>query len=221
MSEYIVGIILAAGQSRRMGRNKLALPFGDTTIGGASLAAVLSSSVDHVIVVKNPADQEEWLQPAAEYDAKWSCAVSEQAHLGQSFSLKTGLKAAEGKGATAAVILLADTPFIQTEFIQYLLHTYKESKAGFVASCVGGSPQPPVLFAKKMFGKLKKLGGDRGAGALIRDPSFAKEGVFLSIKDETMLLDIDTKKQYEQAVRRRENGCVDAGTDGSMAARNA
>lgn len=51
-SPYLIGVFLAAGKSRRMGQNKLALPLKGENIGSLSLKTALSSRLDHVLVVE-------------------------------------------------------------------------------------------------------------------------------------------------------------------------
>lgn len=51
-SPYIIGVFLAAGKSKRMGQNKLALPLKGETIGSLSLKNALLSRLDHVLIIE-------------------------------------------------------------------------------------------------------------------------------------------------------------------------
>ncbi|MET1032211.1 NTP transferase domain-containing protein [Domibacillus tundrae] len=219
MSGPVIGILLAAGNSRRMGTNKLALPLGDTTIGSASLKSALSSTLDHVIIVQKKEDEAQWIHPAFFKKENWSQAACEDAFRGQAHSLAAGLKAAEEMGAQAAVILLADQPFAGSRLIDQVIDTYKEKGASFVASRFNGTPRPPVLFSSRLFPVLQGLQGDRGAGSLLKQPSFAHKGMMIDVEMARPFFDIDTKHDYEQVVRRGWDGCVNAGADVRLAAR--
>lgn len=218
MSGPVVGVLLAAGNSRRMGTNKLALPLGNVTIGSASLEAALSSTLDHVIIVQKKEDEASWVCSAFLKKENWSQIVCEDASHGQAHSLAAGLKAVEEMEAEAAVVLLADQPFIDFGLIDQLIETYKKTGAPFVASRFNGTPRPPVLFSSRLFPLLQGLRGDKGAGNLLKQPSFAKKGIMIDVETARSFFDIDTKHDYEKAVRRRWNGCVNASADVCLAA---
>ncbi|WP_052712281.1 NTP transferase domain-containing protein [Domibacillus indicus] len=219
MNSPIIGILLAAGSSRRMGENKLLLPLGDTTIGGATLRAALSSRLDHVVVVRKKEEEACWIQPDFLRERNWSQTVCKDASRGQAYSLAAGLKAAENAGAGAAVILLADQPFVNSSLINELIDMYNARKPAFVSSRFHDIARPPVLFSRHLFAELQKLEGDRGAGNLLKQPSFACRGIMIERKRDYSFFDIDTKKDYKEAVRRERNGgCVNGDINICLAA---
>ncbi|OES46459.1 NTP transferase domain-containing protein [Domibacillus iocasae] len=218
MNGPVVGILLAAGSSRRMGADKLALPLGDTTIGGASLEAALSSMLDHVIIVQKK-EEARWIHSAFLKKEKWSQAGCKDAVRGQAHSLAAGLKAAEKMDASAVVVLLADQPFVDFRLVDHMTEMHKETPSLFVASRFNGTPRPPVLFSKRLFPMLQGLQGDRGAGSLLKQPSFGRKGAMVDVETARLFLDIDTKHDYEQVMRRGWDGCFNASADVCLAAR--
>jgi molybdenum cofactor cytidylyltransferase len=119
----IVGIYLAAGQSTRMGSDKLRLPLGSIHLGSYALAAALRSSLDYVWVIVNDIAVD-WMDSTFYQDPirrKWSVINCPEARLGQAYSLRCGIQAALAMEATAVMLLLADQPFITSEMINELI----------------------------------------------------------------------------------------------------
>ncbi|WHX47220.1 nucleotidyltransferase family protein [Paenibacillus woosongensis] len=196
----IVGIYLAAGQSTRMGSDKLQLPVGSMRLGNFALAAALSSKLDYVVVIRNDAAGD-WMDDAFYRDPikqKWSVIYCPEACLGQSYSLRCGVKAALAMEAAAAMILLADQPLITDKMINELLTYFQtqqqaNSSIGFTAASYEGLPRPPVIFAQQMFPELLKVQGDRGAGHLIRKEG---TGICLDFPIPDLFMDVDDAEDY-------------------------
>ncbi|MEK3916485.1 nucleotidyltransferase family protein [Paenibacillus sp. FSL H7-0331] len=192
----IVGIYLAAGQSTRMGSNKLRLPLGPMNLGNYALAAALSSNLDYVLVVSNEVaadwiDHTFYLNPI---HRKWSVIRCSEAHVGQAHSLRCGVQAALAVEAAAVMILLADQPFITKEMINELLIRFqKNTNLGFVASRYDGLARPPVIFAQRMFPELLRLQNDQGARHLIRKES---SGICIDFAIPGLFMDVDTADDY-------------------------
>ncbi|WP_031405792.1 xanthine dehydrogenase accessory protein PucB [Geobacillus vulcani] len=193
----IAAIYLAAGQSRRMGTDKRALPWGDETLGAAGLKAALRSRLAPVIVVVPPDDALAWL-PAELRDHE-NCRFARCADhcRGQAHSLACGLQVAIAEGADAAAVLLADQPFVTSETIEVLADLYRRHRPDYVAFTRFGTPMPPVIFGKRMFPSLLTLKGDAGGRALFGHSCWRG---LLYEGDEIAGIDIDTKDDYEHAV---------------------
>ncbi|MDQ0206736.1 nucleotidyltransferase family protein [Alkalicoccobacillus murimartini] len=200
----VFGIILAAGQSRRMGQDKLLLPIGQSTIGGSVLNEALQSDLDHIFIITKSEQDVSWMYPSGDQtneSNKWSSVVCQDSHLGQSYSLKCGIKEAEKHEVDAVMILLADQPFVEKKLINQLIHTFNQSEDNqFAASRVHGIAQPPVIFAKETFPILKELKGDKGAGYLLKPTSPMMNGHYVDCLDPHMLRDIDTPEEYHHSI---------------------
>jgi len=146
----IIGIYLAAGQSTRMGSNKLQLPLGNMSLGNYALAAALNSRLDYVRVITNDV-MADWMDSTFYRDPikqKWSKMYCPEAHLGQAYSLRCGIRAALALEVRAVMILLADQPLITSEMINELLIRYQMEWANhipYVASSCDGLARPPVF----------------------------------------------------------------------------
>lgn len=197
----IAAIYLAAGQSRRMGADKRALPWGDGTLGAAGLKAALRSCLAPVIVVIPPSDTLAWLPDALLGHDKCRLVRCAACHRGLAHSLACGLRRAMEERADAAAVLLADQPFVTSDTINALAGLYRRHRPDYVAFARFGTPMPPVIFGKQMFPSLLSLKGDAGGRALLRDPHWRG---LLYEGGETASLDIDTKDDYKHAVIVRE-----------------
>ena len=121
----IIGIYLAAGKSRRMGRNKLSLAVGKMALGSLALDTAVQSSLDEICVVVNGIDDLSWMPERLKGHEKCKVVKCTDADEGLSASLRCGIEYAKGVGASAIVILLADQPFITIRMIDEMLACLK------------------------------------------------------------------------------------------------
>lgn len=200
----IVGLVLAAGQSSRMGTKKLSLPAGAMPLGSHALHAALASQLDRVLVVTQQEDPLDWIDSALFADdvrSRWCHIPCADAARGQAHSLCCGLQAADQQQADAVLILLADQPFVTTELINELIRHYKQAQQerhpnSYIAACLHGKPRPPVLFSYQALPLLMQLEGDVGARRLLRSGS-SLQGKWIECDDPRLFLDVDTREDYE------------------------
>ncbi len=188
----IIGIYLAAGESKRMGMDKRYLPYHQLPLGSIALNEALESQLNHTIVVTRTEDSLDWHQ--CKSSEKWSRVDCLRASDGQGFSIQCGLKKAIKAKADAVMILLADQPFIKREVINILIDSYKkEPGCFFIAAGKRQIPMPPVLFSSQCFPYLQKLQGDQGARKIIRGKLFNK-GKIIDFHDPLLFFDVDTEE---------------------------
>ncbi|WP_088014011.1 NTP transferase domain-containing protein [Gottfriedia acidiceleris] len=209
----IIAILLAAGSSKRMGQNKISLPLGNSTIGSFGLRKFINSNIDHVYVVTKENDSLNWISNdllQKPYNDFWTHVPCKSANMGQSYSLKCGLKAALKTKPIGIMILLADQPFLSIQTINELHQNYlnrvsKNSTIPFLAASFHGVPRPPIIFSSNTVPDLFMLNGDEGARAIIRNhPNL--EGLLVEFGNKWDFFDIDTKETYEVAKRNEHNG---------------
>jgi molybdenum cofactor cytidylyltransferase len=183
----IAALVLAAGQSRRMGQaNKLLAPVDDRPMIAHAVDAMLASHADPVIVVTG--HQAEAVRAAlGERPVIWT--HNPDYALGLSSSLAAGL-AALPEDAEGVVIGLGDMPRITAAQIDRLIAAFNplEGRA-IVVPTVRGKRGNPVLFATRFVPEMRAIGGDVGARHLIGE--HAEEVVEIEF-DGDVLLDIDT-----------------------------
>jgi molybdenum cofactor cytidylyltransferase len=184
----VAALVLAAGQSRRMGeRNKLLATVDGRPLVSHMVDAALASRAEPVIVVTG--------HQADEVRAALGERAVEVVHnpdyaQGLSTSLKAGL-AALPEDAEGVLIGLGDMPRISAAQIDRLIAAFNplEGRAICVPT-VRGKRGNPVLFATRFASEMREVGGDVGARHLIG--MHDDEVVEIEMEDDAALLDIDT-----------------------------
>ncbi|MDL4841009.1 nucleotidyltransferase family protein [Aquibacillus rhizosphaerae] len=206
MKQYeSVGILLAAGKSSRMGKNKLYLPINQDTIGSKSLETAISSNLNHTLIISKSSDQLGWLNTNQLNDNranKWSQVTCLDSYKGQSYSIKTGVKAASKLNARFIIIMLADQPLITVKMINELIAKYKsatrkKAQVDYVVSRVNGTAIPPILFSSDFYPSLLELQGDQGARVVLRNKGKENFGLTVDYDDWSCFHDIDTEDDYK------------------------
>ena len=186
----ISAILLAAGESNRMGQPKQLMPFGQSTIVERTIDNLLNSSVSEIIVVLGYKD-EEIRKTIAGKPIK--IAINPDYQQGMSTSIIAGLKQVD-KRARAVLIALGDQPFVNSQTITSLVEAFIANSRGILIPVYQGRRGNPVIFAIKYKGELLNLKGDVGGREIIkRHPDDVLE---VAVNCEGVLLDIDTMENY-------------------------
>lgn len=189
----VSGIVLAAGEAKRMGLQKLLLDFRGKPVLQWVLEAALISDLKEVICVVR--GQKEVRQRVSLGEDKLRWVTNYHAHQGQSTSLAAGLRAVSPR-SSAALFLVGDQPLIRTELINRMVDLYLRSAAPIVAPVFHGENRNPVLFHRDLFPELLQLTGDRGGRSLI--DKHREKAAFLECDDEAPFLDLDIWPDYER-----------------------
>jgi len=197
----VAAILLAAGQSRRMGRqNKLLAEFGGEPLIRRSAKAALASRASPVIVVTGHMDGKiraalDGLDVTFAHNADYA--------EGLASSLKRGLDAVPADCA-AALIMLADMPAIGTSALDRLLEAFDPAAGrSIVLPTAAGKRGNPVIWAREHFAELQGLTGDTGARHLLAMHEDAVARVEIG---EEALTDVDTPEALEAAGGRLPEG---------------
>lgn len=190
MKHRVAALVLAAGQSRRMGAaNKLLIEIEGVPMVARAAAAALSSAAETTLVVTgHQADA----VGAALAGMTLTLVHNPDHGLGLSASLAAGL-AALPSHIDGAVICLGDMPWIGAAVIDSLIAAF--DPPGGRAICLPthrGKRGNPVLWARCFFAEMQSIEGDRGARELIRKYENAvHESPW---DDDSVLRDIDTPR---------------------------
>ena len=188
-------IYLAAGNSCRMGRNKLALPLGNSFLGCKALQTAIDVGLfEKIFVIIKSDDPLKWILPLEKLESLVFIPIHESTE-GLSASLKKGIEHVMDTGADGAMILLADQPFITKDILRQLGDVFQEkTDCSFVAASYQKIIQPPLVVSKQIFPEFKRLRGDEGARKLFRDTN-EMIGITIEVQKES-LTDIDTYEEY-------------------------
>jgi molybdenum cofactor cytidylyltransferase len=194
------GLILAAGESSRMGRDKALLPWppqppsnaGDTFLSAA--IHLFLDHVDEVLVVagKNHAE----LAPII-YASGAALVINPDPDRGQFSSLQTGLQEVLNRGRDAAMVTLVDRPPVRPETIENLQAAFDIATAKRKWAVIPefeGSHGHPILLGREMLTAF--LSAPHSSNA--RDVGHANQSVieYVSVDDPLVALNVDTPEQY-------------------------
>ena len=192
----ISALILAAGESRRMGKqNKLLLPIGDEALLVKLVTSVCDSDVGQVIVVigheaKKIRRELNELQLNFVYNPNFS--------EGMTTSIKYGVKAVSHE-CDGLLICLGDMPFINTSDINKLIHAYVKNRIKgkdlIVVPVFKRQRGNPVLFSIEFQNNILEHKKESGCKEVImKNPDSVME---IEMDNENMLLDVDTMEDYQ------------------------
>ncbi len=185
------GVVLAAGASQRMGRHKLLLPLDEEPLVRRTVRQVCEAGLGDVLVVLG---READRVRAALAGLPCRYAVNDEYESGMGSSFRV---AVDHLGASdAALIALADQPFVTAAAYQRLLAVYREQAPWIVCARYGTITAPPHVFAHALFPELARL--QHGARPVVA--AHRAQTVIVDLAPE-LLLDIDTPDDYEKAVR--------------------
>lgn len=191
----IWAMILAAGESRRMGRPKLLLPYGRTTIIEAVIRRVVSSRVDEVLVVLGS----RWRTIKRKIEhLPVTTAVNPRYKQGMLSSVVRGI-AALPRRCRAVVIVLGDQPELRPGVVNRLLRAYRQRKKGIIVPVYRGKRGHPFLLDLRYRKEIAALNPEVGLRELLqRHPEDILE---ILVPDANILYDIDNPDDYKKAAR--------------------
>lgn len=198
----VAGVVLAAGRSSRMGRDKALLPVGDDTFLGSAIRTLRAGGCDPVVAVLPPGKGEGRM--AAEVDAaggRWVENPDPEAE--QVDSLRLGLEAL-GEGPGAAIVLPVDFPLAGPEIVRTLIETYRTRPAPIVRPIHHDRPGHPVLFARRLWAELSAPDLERGARDVVH--RHHAEIVDVPVDDRGVVVDVDTPEDFAREVAGRGDG---------------
>ena len=198
MDKKIFGLYLAAGQSSRMGQNKLALLWRGKPLGSFGLQAAIDSKLDRILMVLNPDNINKWAEPLIRHPkvVPLFCPFASE---GQGASIRFGIAEAMERNIDGVVIQLADQPFVSCEILNNLVESFylkkQKSPLNYAGYVHNGLMQPPILFPKSMFPLLKELKGDTGARHILKGRRV--KGLKIKAADYRTFMDVDTPEDLQ------------------------
>jgi molybdenum cofactor cytidylyltransferase len=192
----ILGILLAAGESRRMGSPKQLLPWGDTIVLQRIIDVAAASRLERLELILGHRAGE--IAGRIRLPEKVQSFVNEDYRTGMASSIKCGIRNAPD-GAEAFMLLLGDQPLVEPWLIDQLLEAYRVSTPAIVIPLFEGRRGHPVIFAARLREELLAV-GDQGAREVLH--RHAAEVCEVAVNSVHVLVDMDTPRDYQEAISR-------------------
>lgn len=186
----ITAIILAAGQSTRMGQPKMLLPWGETTVLGKVIATFKDAGVDDVLVVTG--GDREHVEALVNLSARtvFNPDFAKEEMLSSIQAGLSGLK----KGTEAILIGLGDQPQIQEDCIRNIMETFQEREVSIVVPSYMMRRGHPWLVAKSHWDEIRQM----------RSPETMRDFLnrntekirYVAVGNDSIMQDLDTIEDY-------------------------
>lgn len=190
MGNRFSAVILAAGESARLGYDKLSLPLGTETILEHTIAKFLIDSVDEIIIVTGrfiPECRSSITSPKVQW------LHNPDYTLGMSSSVKKGIRRLGGS-SDAVFITPADIPLFRAATVQMMIAAFTPSK--IIIPAYKGKKGHPVLLDIDLARQCLRTQSDKVLYDVIKKNQNAVE--LLPVKDAGIAMDIDTAEDYEE-----------------------
>jgi len=186
----INAVILAAGESRRMGMPKPLLSFDHITFLEQIIAVLRGSNVDGITVVLGA--RAELIRTSVDLSGV-DVVVNKDYQQGQLSSLVKGLQSLPDK-TEASLVCLVDHPFITAAVVNRLVSAFRETHRPIVLPVFEGRRGHPTLFARSLFDELANAPQDKGARHVVA--SNEDKVCEVNVDDRGVLTSIDTPEDY-------------------------
>lgn len=193
MAPRIEGILLAAGESRRMGFPKPLLRVGDEAFIARSAHSMLAILPRLIVVLGAHAER---IRPAVPHGPGIVIVDNPHFEAGQLSSLKVGLGAVS-RDCDGVMVHLADHPLVKPSTFERVVTEFSRGRGAIVIARCAGKRGHPVIFGRAVFRELLEAPEDQGARAVvIRDPARV---IYVDVDDPGVTLDLDTPADVEKA----------------------
>ncbi len=181
----ISAIVLAAGKSARMGRQKMLLPWGETTVLGSVIQTLQRSGVGDIIIVTN--------SEIAKRITHHASRIAINNNGGMLTSLQLGLQA-QKPSAEATLICLGDQPQMEEGSVRAVCQAYSKGKSDLVVPSYQMRRGHPWLVGRALWDEMLAM----REGKSMRDflNAHADEIEYVNLETPSILQDLDTPDDY-------------------------
>ena len=187
----VAGILLAAGTSSRMGSNKLLLELDGESVVRGAVRRALAGGLSPVLVVLG--HEPDTVRQEIE-DLPCRCVLNPLYEQGINASLGRGVEAVPPE-ARAAMVVLADMPFVSPEMIAAMLARYRATTALLVVSDYAGVNAPPIVYDRDLFPELLATTGEGCGREVVRRHRGEAE---VATWPAAALADLDVPEDYDR-----------------------
>ena len=187
----VAGVVLAAGQSIRMGRNKLFVELGGESLLRRAVKRAIDARLEPVLVVVG---HEAERAIAALSSLRCAPVVNDDYARGINSSVRAGIRAVP-PDIDAAVVMLADMPLVSSDMIATVAERYREASAPLVISQYGDVNAPPTLYSRPLFAEFLALEGEGCGKHVVK--RHRHEAAIVSWPPDA-LTDLDVPEEYDR-----------------------
>jgi len=190
----ISAIILAAGQSKRMGRPKMLLPWGKSTVIEHVISTFLNAGIEDIVVVTGGARGQ--VEDAISQYPVRTIHNNDYAAGEMLSSIQCALRAMPEQ-AQAALIGLGDQPQIQERSVRSICEEYRDSQSRLIVPSFQMRRGHPWLVARPLWNEILALKPPESPRNFLN--RHANEIHYVSLDTQSILADLDTPEDYQKS----------------------
>ena len=195
----ISAIILAAGESRRMGEQKLLMRWGDVTVIEHIISTFQRAGLEDIVVVTGSHRNEiEKIVSTTSADDSLRCVFNENFSTGEMLaSIQCGLRAVAAKGSRATLIALGDQPQVRERTVRRVCDAFHETRSPLIVPSFKMRRGHPWLIGKELWGEFLGLAQQQTPREFL--DRHREEIRYVDAEDDSVLADLDTPEEYRAA----------------------
>lgn len=187
----LTAVVLAAGESKRMGQTKQLLPWGNTTVLGQVLQNLNASTIHDTLVISG--HDAEAIEAIARAEATNAIRNTQYASGEMISSLQTAVSQLPAN-TEAILVMLADQPLVTPAIIDHILTAYRQGQGDIIAPVYDGQRGNPVLISRRFFAELLELPDGSAPRDLLKQHPEAIH--LIEAGDNSVLIDLDNEDTY-------------------------
>jgi molybdenum cofactor cytidylyltransferase len=194
-TRHISAILLAAGESKRMGQAKMLLPWGNSTVLGQVVTTFAAAGIEDLVVVTGGARREvEALVAKLGEDFPVRPVFNPDYRHGEMLSSIQAGVAALAPGQEAALVGLGDQPQVRESVVRRISAVFSQTGAPLVIPSFNRRRGHPWLAARPLWAEFLALPQTTTPRQFLE--THATEITYLTVEDDSILRDVDTPEDY-------------------------
>ena len=195
----IGGIILSAGESKRMGEPKALLKIGKTIFVNHIIEVLCGANIKEIVTVLGH-NYKQILENINRDNTE--IVINYNYKEGQLSSLISGLEFFQEKDVEGVIVCLVDHPLLSENLVKSMVDAFKMSGKKIVVPVYRGKRGHPVIFSRSIFEQIRNASPEVGAREVLWKN---KNDVFeLETDDESVLIGINTPEDYKKFIKNTE-----------------
>ncbi len=189
----IAGLVLAAGESSRMGRDKALLSYRGRTFLESIILNLHDAGLENTFVVLGHHAKQ--IRQAVKL-ADVEVVINPNYRRGQTSSLQAGLRALQGLSPEGVMLCLVDHPAVPVEVIRKLRARFEQANPPVAIPTCEGRRGHPIVIGRALFAELLALSPDEGANSVVR--KYRDTTQFVQVEEAGILVDVDDPVTYRE-----------------------